>query len=733
MRGRALILAAALVLSAETAVAQDERWVTGTNWLLDSGGHMGLIRSVIITRDGKQVVSAGEDRMIRVWNVFSGDTVRTIRIGVGQSVYGRVYTMALSPDERLIAVGGLIVDTKPGQVAPGQVAPAHAIHIYDFQSGKLTATLGGHENAVEALAFSPDGARLASASLDATVRLWDVAGRSPIRTWSEAKGPLFGVAFTQDGSKVVAGGADGALRLWNVETGALFATMSGHKDKVSALAVAKGGMIASASVDGEIRLWDGKNGKFLRTLAGETGETGVLNFNGDGKRLLSTCGRVGRNCISRVWDVGSGKTIAGHSMDKRPVLAAALSTDASWAATGGGPDNEIRLWNAETGQNGRSLKGAAVGLWAYAGGEKGLSVAWDTLFDPLTLNKRGLPAHALQPARGETAGQTAGDRLSVVNKISHGPLSLGLRREGLYEGDTVLEVTKEGKTVGRIVRDAASGLEHRAYSFTPNGEAVISGGVNGALSAYDLSGRQLGEFVGHEGSILAVATSRDGKYLISSASDHTVRLWNFKTRELIASVLASDEGQWIMWTPLGFYACSPGADHYLGWRVDHGQDRPSDDVAASQLRKYLNRPAAVIRAIEMASAEAAAKDPSAGGVRLAELLARPGPKIRVVSPQAGVPVTGETTELKVEVAEAPYMVKVIRVEVNGRHIAHLSPKSGSALAPGEQVFRIPLEQQVNKVTVIGVNDVAETVETVVVTRKEGMAKKSAPWRADSFE
>jgi WD40 repeat protein len=702
--------------TAAPAVAQEAPrstpWVVSAHWVLDSGGHTGLIRSIIPTRNGKQIVSAGEDRTIRVWSVATGEPLRTIRTSTGQATNGRIYAMALSPDQRWLAAAGLTMTPEQG----------HVIQIYDFRTGKLVGLLSGHANVIESLAFSPNGASLASASLDGSIRLWDMAERKFIRSLEGFSTPVFGVGFTADGTRVVGAGAAAVLRLWDAATGELTATMSGHKDSVSALAVSPSdGRIASASMDGEIRIWDGHSGKLVRMLVDGVGEIGALSFSADGKRLLSSCGRQSaRACVSHIWDVYSGKSLTTHAIDKFPVLAAAFGPNGTWAATGGGADNEIHLWDVHSGKTERTLKGASVGLWAYTGGDKGLSMAWDTLFDPTILSKRGLPAQRLrllQEALPPSVRARAEERGSLQSKTSHGGLSLATHKEGHYNGDTVLEVIKDGKPVAHMVRDAQNGLEHRVYTFTASGDSVISGGANGVLTAYDLSGRSLGEFTGHEGAILAVAPSRDSRFLISSASDHTIRLWNIKTRELIASVLAADNGEWIMWTPRGFYACSPGADHFLGWRVDHGPNREADDVAASQLRKHLNRAAVVVRSIELASAEAAAKE-SIASVKLLDLLSRPVPKLRVIGPLTGDSASGDFTELKVEVVGAPYAVTSVKVDVNGRSVAQLTPKGGATVSPGEHTFRVPLDREVNRISVIGANDTADTVETVVLTRKE---------------
>ncbi|MEW6269955.1 MAG: hypothetical protein AB1689_11740, partial [Thermodesulfobacteriota bacterium] len=88
------------------------------------------------------------------------------------------------------------------------------IRIWDLESGQTVRTLSGHGGWVVGLAFSPDGTRLISASKDQTVRLWDVASGKELRTFSGHRGLVGDVAFAPDGNSAVSGGRDRTLRLW---------------------------------------------------------------------------------------------------------------------------------------------------------------------------------------------------------------------------------------------------------------------------------------------------------------------------------------------------------------------------------------------------------------------------------------------------------------------------------------------------------------------------------------
>jgi PDZ domain/WD domain, G-beta repeat len=135
--------------------AQDQG---GPLLMLDTGGHMAVIKGLAFAPDGKQLVSAGDDKVIRVWDWQAGKTIRTIHGQVGPGNEGNNYAMALSPDARWVAVGGWMDTTAATTPCCGD------IRLYDFVSGKLVALLKGHADAVAGLAFSPDGKRLISCS-----------------------------------------------------------------------------------------------------------------------------------------------------------------------------------------------------------------------------------------------------------------------------------------------------------------------------------------------------------------------------------------------------------------------------------------------------------------------------------------------------------------------------------------------------------------------------------------
>lgn len=162
--------------------------------MLDTGGHMAIINAIAFTPDGKQLVSASDDKTIRIWDLATGKTQRIIHGESAPGDPGKVFALALSPDgKRLAAAGWMKAAGEAGQ----------HIRLYDFASGRLVTLLKGHSNVVLSLAFSPDGRHLISGSADHSAIIWPVgpgleagAEARPEHRLAHHGGEIYGVGFT---------------------------------------------------------------------------------------------------------------------------------------------------------------------------------------------------------------------------------------------------------------------------------------------------------------------------------------------------------------------------------------------------------------------------------------------------------------------------------------------------------------------------------------------------------
>ena len=225
---------------------------------------------------------------------------------------------------------------------------------------RLIRTLTGHTGFVVGVAFSPDGTLLATASLDGTARLWEVASGVPIRTLTGHTHYVHEVAFSPDGTLLATASADGTARLWELASGNCLRTLTGHMKSVHEVAFCPDGtLLATASADKTARLWGVASGAPIRTLTGHGRPVFGVAFSLDGTLLATTSG----DDTARLWEVASGapvRTLTGHT---NSVVGVAFSLDGTLLATASS-DGTARLWDMASGAPIRSLIGHDSSVFA---------------------------------------------------------------------------------------------------------------------------------------------------------------------------------------------------------------------------------------------------------------------------------------------------------------------------------------------------------------------------------
>ncbi len=619
---------------------------------IDPNGHLAKIKDVAFTPDGRYLVSAGYDKLIRVWDLKTGRTARTLRGQIGAGVDGKIYAMALSPDGRWLATGGY----------PSQ----WGIRLYDFASGKLVALLKGHTNVVLSLAFSPNSRFLVSGSSDTNAILWDVQQQRQLHTLHGHTDAIYAVAFTPDSKRMVTGSDDHSLRLWQVHNGEQIATLKGHTDDVVAVAVGPDlqgfgnleglkhgdGLIASGSWDNTIRLWHGRTGRFIKTLANQGAKVGSLSFSPDGRYLVSSCG--GGGCATHptsVWSIPDGEEMASYEGHDNVVGTTAISPDGRLVATGGGNNQEIHLWTLRDANLIQRLSGVGASVWTVGFSTDGRTLAWGNTSAQLSPTNRGPVEYRITLPTSDGFLLSAPQKISSRGAGSNPPLLKGgtasfspnacitlkqkgefcraqdkwrdwtLRtRSGKWGSDSILEIRDQNRTVASIERGATDGYRHKSYTFTADGQRIISGGSNGWLTAYNRDGDKLGDYIGHTGDVWAVAVSPDDRLLISGSFDQTVRVWDVQSRENLLTLFHGTNGEWVAWTPSGHYTASANGDKMVGWQINRGVDNAADYISAAQLGKQLNRPDIVADTVRLHSVKQALDKAGLTGFSLKQLI-----------------------------------------------------------------------------------------------------------------
>ncbi len=162
------------------------------------------------------------------------------------------------------------------------------VKIWDSATGKELFALKGHPAGVTSVAFNPDGQRLASASNDQTVKIWDSATGKELFALKGHAGPVRSVAFSPDGQRLASGSDDNTLKIWDSATGKELFALKGHAGWVNSVAFSPDGQrLASASDDQTVKIWDSATGKELFALKGHAGPVWSVAFSPDGQRLAS--------------------------------------------------------------------------------------------------------------------------------------------------------------------------------------------------------------------------------------------------------------------------------------------------------------------------------------------------------------------------------------------------------------------------------------------------------------
>ncbi len=239
-----------------------------------------------------------------------------------------VESVAFSPDGTKIASG----------------SHDSTIKLWDVQSGELLNTFKGGKDAVESVSFSPDGTMIASGSYDWTIKLWDVQSSTLVSVIEDKGSAINDIAFSSDGTMIVSVGEYGDIKLWDVETGRLLKKLGVNGMPINSVAFSPDGiMIATGGgEDSIIRLWDIQSGKQIRTLKGHYYG---LAFSPDGNQIASGDGKA-----IKLWNTQSGRllnTLKGHKDVARCI---AFSPDGTTIVSGGSNDDTVKLWNAKSGR-----------------------------------------------------------------------------------------------------------------------------------------------------------------------------------------------------------------------------------------------------------------------------------------------------------------------------------------------------------------------------------------------
>jgi WD40 repeat protein len=224
-----------------------------------------------LSPNGKTLaVSSLRDRMIKLWDVDTGQKLRTITTGH----FLGVHSVAFSRDSRMLASGSIsrYDPNTPQEILDEDAAKnprdnEATLELWDVSTGRELRSLSRRTESAAALCFTPDGGMVASSDGSETIKLWDVASGHEVRALTGHGGHVVALAFGPDGKTLASGNGKGTIILWNVTTGRELRTHAGHYGRVTSVAFSLNGKILiSGSQDTTIKLWDVATGKEIATL-----------------------------------------------------------------------------------------------------------------------------------------------------------------------------------------------------------------------------------------------------------------------------------------------------------------------------------------------------------------------------------------------------------------------------------------------------------------------------------
>lgn len=626
--------------------------------------HTSTIAKLSADRSGKFILTCSKDKTGKLWDLKTGDLIRTFRTPQSEGNEGMLYACAISPDGKTALFGG----------STGYIwERSSSVYIFDTQTGEMTGKIKGFDNIITGLEYSPDGNNIA-VCFRGGVKIIDSRTKTVRKFLSTTNSDCFNAVFDSEGRLAIPS-FDGRVQLFDKNFSKLAeAKLTGGKQPYSISFSPDGSKIAIGYDDDDslkLQVLDGKNLKLLfepsiKNAESKENKLEMVAFSNDGKYLFAA-GNYSRAFDGKVWkalrrynNAGKGeytdfKLCVDNVMDLKTVN-----------------DNSI-IFSTTYPEFGRITTDGYRTIYKKA-----------DLCDFRILENPNLHVDS----KGSKIEFTPKNSTPIIFSIP--------TREFLIKGSDWkspsakadgIEITEWNNSSNPKINGKSVGFMNdyeRCHSvdIIPAKKQIVFG-TSWKIYCTDYSGLKYWE-VPVQGGVWCVNVTGDGKSIIASSDDGMMRWYRLSDgKQFLSLYMHPDKQRWVLWTPSGYYDCSAGAEELIGWHVGNGLDKEGEFYPISRFRSTYLKPDLIDKVFDTGDEQEALK-PAEGESKKTfvetDISKKLPPIINIVTPMTGFETSKTTVGVSYTVKssnDAP--ITAVRILVNGRPLNSrgMKPISGN--------------------------------------------------------
>ncbi len=544
------------------------------------------LHHILFTPDGQRLLALGVNLdpagkrqvvVVKAWDSTAATELKSLKLP-GNPVLTLLAPPAplshgiLSPDGRYLAL----------VATPGDPGGVSAAKIVEIATGREIAFFNGHSQAISSMVFSPDGRRVASASIR-EVKVWEAATGKQVLSLPQNRARVSGARFSPDPeNRAGVGGVtfspDGqhlavlgvlTIQVWDTTTGKEsltlnFAQSPGAGIPTKGLVYSPDGRQLALAHGTEVHVWETATAKEVSTLYGRDFRFQSVTYSPDGQYLAS----ANDDQTVRIWDADTGQetlVLRGHTRDVNLVAYSPEGRRLASAAS----DGTIKIWDVTISRKASPSAGSAQGTAFMAMSPDGLWLAKVPIYgasrviirNVLTGDEETWPLTGFAGSVMAVAFSPDSQRLALSCFGAHG-------QDKIETQIRFLDVAG-GREIG-VLEKLTGPISYLAYS--PDGKRLATAGYQSGLRVWDLaSAKEL--LTLEDKDVTGMVFSPDGQQLASAAGDKTVKIWDATSgQELLGTRPLADIVRRLAYSPDGQRLTTASLLEVKVWDAHTGQE-----------------------------------------------------------------------------------------------------------------------------------------------------------------